>query len=38
MMKPIEKINRKMKKLIKDKYWQNSLYVIEEEYVPASLV
>lgn len=37
-MEPVTKINRKLGKKIKDKYWQSSLYAIEEEYVPASQV
>ena len=39
-MKPVERINKKFIKdrSIKDKYWASSLYAIEEEYVPTSLV
>ena len=38
MMKPVEKINPKLKKIIKDKYWHSSLHAIEEEFVPASII
>ena len=37
-MKPIEKINKKLKTIIKDKYWNSSLHAIEQEYVPASII
>ena len=40
-MKPIQKINKKFirsKNNVKDRYWANSLYAIEEEYVPTSLL
>ena len=37
-MKPVEKINKKYMKSVKDRYWASSLYAIEEEYVPTSLV
>lgn len=37
-MKPIQPINKTIKNRIKNKYWSHSLYVIEEEYVPSSLM
>lgn len=40
LMKPISAINKQYIKAanIRDRYWASSLYAIEEEYVPTSLI